>query len=283
MNYMTPGWRERFCLTGASLMHEAASKQARLAVIAFRDSNLSKHDRRIRLKKRLKAGKIKKYRRNRWTDPSSLLRGGKTPALLHSLASRGTPKMRDPSTVFLPGLGNVQLKEGIPKGEPRSFQMVDCTGKVTCTTTDADRRFALHVQLEIPDPRPATGNQAGMDLGVRRLAAIADECGNETLHNVAGGCRRRDGDKVDRMKSEQAGHKKGSRAWRKTGRQIRKKLRKDIQPPTPRRDQGGKAGGIRQIHDLHGGMGLDESQGCRRECQVRPEPRNGILQDGGVS
>ena len=39
LNYMTPGWRERFCLTGASLMHEAASKQARLAVIAFRDSN----------------------------------------------------------------------------------------------------------------------------------------------------------------------------------------------------------------------------------------------------
>ena len=39
LNYMTPGWRERFCLTGASLMHEAASKQARLAVITFRDSN----------------------------------------------------------------------------------------------------------------------------------------------------------------------------------------------------------------------------------------------------
>ena len=147
---------------------------------------------------------------------------GKTPTLLHSLASRGTPKMRDPSTAFLPGLGNVQLKEGIPKGEPRSFQMIDCTRKVTCRTTDADHRFILHVQLEIPDPRPAAGNQAGMDLGVRHLAAIADECGNETLHNVAGGCRRRDGDKVDRMKSEQAGHKKGSGAWRKTDRQIRK-------------------------------------------------------------
>ena len=151
---------------------------------------------------------------------------GKTPTLLHSLASRGTPKMRDPSTAFLPGLGNVQLKEGIPKGEPRSFQMIDCTRKVTCRTTDADHRFILHVQLEIPDPRPAAGNQAGMDLGVRHLAAIADECGNETLHNVAGGCRRRDGDKVDRMKSEQAGHKKGSGAWRKTDRQIRKKLRR---------------------------------------------------------
>ena len=168
---------------------------------------------------------IERYRRNRWTDPSSLLRNGKTPALLHSLASRGTPKMRDPSTVFLPGLGNVQLKEGIPKGEPRSFQMIDCTRKVTCRTADADRQFILHVQLEVPDPKPATGNRAGMDLGVRRLAAISDECGNETLHNVAGGCRRRDGDKVDRMKSEQASHKKGSRAWRKTGRQIRKKLR----------------------------------------------------------
>ena len=118
------------------------------------------------------------------------------------------------------------MKEGIPKGEHRSFQMIDCTRKVTCRTTDADHRFILHVQLEIPDPRPAAGNQAGMDLGVRHLAAIADECGNETLHNVAGGCRRRDGDKVDRMKSEQAGHKKGSRAWRKAGRQIRKKLRR---------------------------------------------------------
>ena len=60
LNYMTPGWRERFCLTGASLMHETASKQARLAVIAFRDSNRSKHDRRIRLKKKLKAGRIER-------------------------------------------------------------------------------------------------------------------------------------------------------------------------------------------------------------------------------
>ena len=134
--------------------------------------------------------------------------------------------MRDPSTAFLPGLGNVRLKEGIPNGEPRSFQMVDCTRKVTCRTTDADCQFILHMQLEVPDPRPAAGNQAGMDLGVRHLAAIADECGNETLHNVAGGCRRRDGDKVDKMKSEQAGHKKGSRTWRKAGRQIRKKLRR---------------------------------------------------------
>ena len=134
--------------------------------------------------------------------------------------------MRDPSTAFLPGLGNVRLKEGIPNGEPRSFQMVDCTSKVTCRTTDADCQFILHMQLEVPDPKPAAGNQAGMDLGVRRLAAISDECGNETLHNVAGGCRRRDGDKVDKMKSEQAGHKKGSRTWRKAGRQIRKKPRK---------------------------------------------------------
>ena len=226
LNYMTPGWREQFCLTGASLMHEAASKQARLAVIAFRDSNRSKHDRRIRLKKGLKAGRITRYRRNRWTDPSSLLRGGRTPALLHSLTSRGTPKMRDPSTVFLPGLGNVRLKERIHKGEPRSFQMVDCTRKVTCRTTDADRRFILHVQMEVPDPRPAAGNQAGMDLGVRRLAAIADECGNETLHNVAGGCRRHDGDKVDKMRSERTNSKKGSRSWRNLGRKIRKELRK---------------------------------------------------------
>ena len=99
-----------------------------------------------------------RYRRNRWTDPSSLLRGSKTPTMLHSLASRGTPKMRDPFTVFLPGLGNVRLKEGIPKGEPGSFQMIDCTRKVTCRTADADRRFALHAQLKVPDPKPATGN-----------------------------------------------------------------------------------------------------------------------------
>ena len=226
LNYMTLGWRERFCLTSASLMHEAASKQARLAVIAFRDSNRSKHDRRIRLKKRLKAGKTERYRHNRWTDPSSLLRGGKTPTLLHSLAFSGTPKMRDPSTVFLPGLGNVRLKEGISRGEPRSFQIIDRTRKATRTTTDADRQFVLHVQLEVPDPRPAAGNQAGMDLGVRHLAAIADEYGNETLHNVSGGCKRHDGDRVDKMRSEGTNHKKGSRAWRKAGRKIRKELRK---------------------------------------------------------
>ena len=229
--YMIPGWRARFGLTGATLMHETAAKQARRAVMQFWDANRAKHDRRVRLKKKLEAGKIKKYRRNRWTDPDSLLRRRRdSRELLHSLVSRGTPKMVDRVTVKLPGLGAVRLKEGMgknaPEGELRSFQMVDITGKVTCRTTDTRRQFMLHLQLEVPDPAPATGPKAGMDLGVKHLAAVVDEDGNETLHDVAGGCKRHDGDKVDRMRSERSGHRHGSGQWRKWGFKIRTELEK---------------------------------------------------------
>ena len=65
-----------------------------------------------------------------------------------------------------------------------------------------------------------------MDLGVRHLAAIADECGNETLHNVSGGCRRSGGDRIDKMRSERTNSKKGSHSWRNLGRKIRKEIRK---------------------------------------------------------
>ena len=135
-------------------------------------------------------------------------------------------KMQDRFTITLPGLGAVRLKEGIPEGEMRPFQMVDVIKKVTCKTTDADRQFALHLQLKVPDPEPASGVRAGMDLGVRHLAAAVDEDGNESLHNVSGGCKRYDGDRIDKSRSEQSRHRRGSGRWNKSGYKIRKELKK---------------------------------------------------------
>ena len=63
-------------------------------------------------------------------------------------------------------------------------------------------------------------------IGVRHLAATVDSDGNERLHNLRGGCRRRKDDRMDRLKFSQSRLKRGSRKWKKTGRQIRKELTK---------------------------------------------------------
>ena len=124
---MIPGWRARRGAAGSYFMHEAAAKQARRAVIQFWDANRAKHDRRVRQTSQVRPGRRKKYRRNGWTDPDSLLRRRDGRELPHSLASRGTPKMVGCVTAKLPGLGAVRLKDGMGKnaleGELRSFQM----------------------------------------------------------------------------------------------------------------------------------------------------------------
>ena len=226
VNNLITGWRKEFNLTNSVRMHEAASKQALQSVIKFKKSNVKKPAKRIWRKKQIKLGKAKTYKHNRWTDPSSLIRRGRKTTRLRSLNSRGKPKLRDDGTVFLPGLGGVRPRTEIPEGRFVSFQMIDITNKVTRKTNDGDRRFKLHLQVEVPDPEPATGCKAGIDLGVRHLAAVADEDGNEKLYNVPGGCRRHDGDKIDRLKSRRSKCVRGSRKWGKAGRMIQRELKK---------------------------------------------------------
>ena len=111
--------------------------------------------------------------------------------------------------------------------------MIDITGKVTRKIRDGGREFKLHLQIEVPDPEPATGGggggggsgggrecKAGLDLGVRHLAAVADEDGGEKLYNVPGGYKRHDGDRIEQLKSLRSRCQAGSRRWKEIGRKI---------------------------------------------------------------
>ncbi len=229
LNNMITMWRKKFDLTGTCHMHEAASKQAFQAVAKFRKANRLKHHKRVWRKKQARLGKCQTYKHNRWTEPSSLMRRwDKKITRLRSLNSRGRPKLRDNGCVFLPGLGEVKPRTTMPEGRLVSFQMIDVTDKVTRKTADFQRKFRLCLQTEIPDPEPADvgGKIAGLDLGVRHLAAVADSHGNERLYNVPGGCRRHGGDKIDRLRARRSKYKRGSREWGKTGRVIKKELKK---------------------------------------------------------
>ncbi len=230
VNNLITGWRREFGLTNSVRMHEAASKQAFQAVVKFRKANRLKHNKRIWRKKQIKLGKKKTYRHNRWTEPSGLMRRGRKTTRLRSLNSRGKPKLRDDGTVFLPGLGEVRPRVKIPEGRLVSFQMIDVTKKVTRRTKDSDCEFRLCLQIEVPDPEPVTDGdgdscKAGLDLGVRHLAAVADEHGNEKLYNVPGGCKRHDGDRIDQLKSLRSRCQTGSRRWKEIGRKIAHELK----------------------------------------------------------
>ncbi len=159
------------------------------------------------------------------------MRRGRKTTRLRSLNSRAKPKLRDSGAVFLPGLGEARPRTKVPEGRLVSFQMIDTTGKVTRKTKDGDREFKLHLQIEVPDPEPATGGggggcKAGLDLGVRHLAAVADEDGNEKLYNVPGGCKRHDGDRIEQLKSLRSRCQAGSRRWKEIGRKVTHELKK---------------------------------------------------------
>ena len=91
---LIPDWRREFNLKGAAVMHEAAALQARRAVIAFWKSNSRKHARRVRHKNEIRQGKRTRYKHNRWTDPSSLLRRHGKSERLMTLSCRREPKIK---------------------------------------------------------------------------------------------------------------------------------------------------------------------------------------------
>ena len=219
---LIPGWRKSFNLTGNFHMHEMAAKQAHTAVTLFLRANTDKHNRRKRHKHQIRIGKREHYIRNKWTDPSSLLRRPGNDGRLHALTTRAAPTLHENGIVRLPGIGTVRLRSAMPDGMIKSFQMVDITGKITRRTTPRDRKFMLHVQVDVADPQPAVGKHAGMDRGINNLVAVSDSHGNERLYNLPSGCRRYKGDKVDRMRLEQSRHRPDSRAWKRRGRDIKR-------------------------------------------------------------
>ena len=194
--YLIKDWRKIFHLTHHFNMHEMASKQAHTAVTLFRASNEEKHDRRKKHKHQVRTGKRKKYVRNKWTEPTSLYRKLRQDGRLHTVVTRETPKLNDNGTLRLPGFGTVRVCSSMPDGIIKSFQLVDDTNKITKRTTSYDRKFKLHVQVEIPDKPPLEGKYAGMDRGIKCLVAVSDSHGNQRLHNIPDSCRRSKNDKI---------------------------------------------------------------------------------------
>ena len=197
-------------------MHESAALQAWKAA-AFWKSNRRKHARRVRLKNMLRKGKITWHKRNRRTDPSSLMRRGKKSERLRTLSCRAEPKIKDDGSVHLVKIGVIRVKSEFPEGRLASFQLKDVTKKFTGRTKDGDRKFLLLVQVKIPDPAPATGNLAGVDYGGTIPAAVSDEDGNEMPYRHSGGCARQKGDKIDMLRKNLSRYVKGmcSRGLRK--------------------------------------------------------------------
>ena len=140
--------------------------------------------------------------------------GSKRPALF---LPQGVRRV-DARTVRPPGLGQVRLARALKPTEiPRAAQIVERTphpqgpnGGPPCPA--AKRRFALHIQVEVPDaaPRPLeSGPWCGVDLGIVNTAALSD---GRLLHLTA------DDDCMDRIvasQQRQATLTKGSCAWLK--------------------------------------------------------------------
>ena len=223
---LIPGWRREFGLKGAVRMHESATLQAWKAVAAFWKSNMRKHARRVRLKNELRKGKIKRYRRNRWTDPSSLMRRGNKSERLKSLSCMTEPKIKGDGSVHLTKIGMVRVKSELPEGRLVSFQLKDVTKKFTGRTKDGDRKFLLLVQVKIPDPAPATGRLTGVDYGGTIPAAVSDENGNERLYRHSGGCARQKGDKIDHLRKDLSRYVKGSRNYKTARRTLSRESRR---------------------------------------------------------
>ena len=222
---LIPGWRREFGLKGATRMHEQAALQARRAVIAFWKSNRRKHARRVRHKNEIRAGKRGRYKHNRWTDPSSLMRRHDKSERLKTLSCRKEPVIKGDDSIQLVKLGIVRVKGVFPEGRMTSFQLKDVTKKFTGRTKDGDRKFLLLVQVKVPDPDPVVGRIVGVDYGGTIPAATSDEYGNERLYRHSGGCAREKGDKIDCLRQELSQYVKGSRNYKAAKRVLSRESR----------------------------------------------------------
>lgn len=142
---------------------------------------------------------------------------------LKTISCRAPPVVKGDDTLRLRSLGVVRIKDPIPDGIIKPFQLKDVTCKVTKRTTDSDRKFLLRIQVSIPDSEVLQGRHVGMDIGGRYPAATADEYGNERLYaHSGGGCARYKGDKIDNLRKELSRYSKGSRNYKKVRRTLKR-------------------------------------------------------------
>ena len=159
----------------------------------------------------------------------------------HAYPSAYKPEIRGRHRMALPGLGEVVV-QGTVEARVRDlfpgrrvlawrllsgFHLVDQTRKITRRTRPEDRRYKLHLQVEVElaDPRPVADPVVmGCDPGVIVDLAVAQDRDGPAYAFVApAGLKRQHGDEADRLRSARATNtKKHSRKYRRLSRELAK-------------------------------------------------------------
>ena len=188
---------------------------------------------------------------HRFSPPESLYRcrkdreQGEQYGRRYAYPSAYKPEIKARHRLMLPGLGEVviqgtieaRLRDLFPGRNVLAwrllagYHMVDISRKITRRTRSEDRRYKLHVQVEVelPDPkRPADPIVIGCDPGVRvDLAVTRDRGGPAHAFVSPDGLKRTHGDESDQLRSARATNtRKGSRKYKRLSRAMAKTSRR---------------------------------------------------------
>lgn len=189
--------------------------------------------------------------RHRYTLPESLFRRRKDREQAEQYGKRFAypsaykPEIRGRHRIMLPGLGVVVI-QGTIEARLRDlfpgrnllawrllsgYHMVDITRKVTRCTRPCERRYKLHLQVEVEllEPkRPADPVVIGCNPGVRiDLAVARDQGGPAHAFLSPQGLKRTRGDESDWLRSTRATNtRKGSRKYKRLSREMVKATRR---------------------------------------------------------
>ena len=188
---------------------------------------------------------------HRFSPPESLYRHRKDREQAESYGKRFAypsaykPEIRGRHRIMLPGLG-VVIIQGTIKARLRDlfpgrnglswrllagYHMVDITRKITRRTRPCDRRYNLHLQVEVEFPAPKCPDNPvviGCEPGVRiDLAVVRDQGGTAYAFRAPKGLKREHGDESDRLRSARSVNtRKGSRKYKRLSREMAKVSRR---------------------------------------------------------
>lgn len=114
------------------------------------------------------------------------------------------------SRVKLPVIGWVRLKE-------RGYLPTEGVRLLSLTISERGYRWfvSAQVEMEVPDPLPATGPALGVDLGIKALATCSDGTVFQNPRPLNEALRR-----VKRLSREMARRKKGGKNWQRTKHKL---------------------------------------------------------------
>ena len=182
---------------------------------------------------------------HRYTPPEALFRRRKDREQAETYGKRFAypsaykPEIRGRHRILLPGVGEVAV-QGTIEARIRDlfpgrtilawrllsgYQLVDVTRRITRRTRPEDRRYKLHLQVEVelPDPEPVSDPVVlGCDPGIRiDLAVARDRGGAAHAFKAPKGLKRTHGDASDQLRSARATNtRKGSRKYRRLSRDM---------------------------------------------------------------